>query len=136
MRPSSLGFHEPVRVCEKCFEIEQNKRGEEGVLSVVAQQYSRVLENSTNSSLEYLKTRRIALNDIIDIRALRYLLRPCALEIVAGVRRTAYFFNFVRGKKDAEKFFNKLLFHKPSQLASIGLFGIGISLNSLTPKIF
>ena len=130
----SLGFHEPVRVCEKCFEIEQNKRGEEGVLSVVAQQYSRVLESSTKSSLEYLKTRRICLNDIIDIRALRYLLRPCALEIVAGVRRTAYFFNFVRGKKDAEKFFNKLLFHKPSQLASIGLFGIGISLNSLTPK--
>ena len=130
----SLGFHEPVRVCEKCFEREQKKRGGEGVLSIVAQHYSRVLESATTSTLESLKTRRILLNDIIDIRAQRYLLRPCALEIVANERRTAYLFNFVRGKTDAERFFQKLMSHKPLQLASFGLFGIGVSLSSLSPK--
>jgi hypothetical protein len=132
----SLGFHEPVRVCKDCFVRKKSRSEGKGVLTAVAEQYNRVMEDSKHNgaSLDSLKTRRIHLDDIIEIYARRYLLRPCGLEVVVGAERRSFFFNFVRGRKDAEKFFQKLMGFKPKQLDSSSLFGLGVTLAALTPK--
>jgi hypothetical protein len=131
-----LGFHEPVRVCKTCFEREQVRSEGKGVLHTVAEQYDRASRTSSDRgfSLDSLKTRRIHLDDIVDIYARRYLLRPCGIELVVGAERTTFFLNFVRGRKDAEKFFQKLMSYKPRHLDSSGAFGLGVTLSALSPR--
>ena len=95
-----LGFQEPVKVCDLCFQDEHARRDVHA-------------EESRNM---YIKVVSVAVADIGEIYRRRYLLRKCALEIFCKKSHQGYLFNFSGGRADAALFLQKLLGLAPPSL--------------------